>query len=206
MTLTLHHLGQSRSERLIWLLEELNVDYALKRYARDPQSRLAPGELAAVHGLGKAPVIEYDGRVMAESGAIALYLLEAFDPDHRLHPAPGAPERAAFLEWLHAAEGAVFLPFLMNTYLAATGLEDSMLSQYMAAERDKVMAYVEAHLSVHEWFAGGHFTAADIMMGFQLEAAAARGVLSEDSPVQAWLERIRARDAHQRLRKITAED
>lgn len=206
MSLVLHHLGQSRSERLIWLLEELDVAYELKRHARDANTRLAPGALTKLHPMGKAPLIEYDGRVMAESGAIALYLLEAFDPDHRLHPAPGAPERAAFLEWMHAAEGAVFLPFLMNTYLIATGLEDSLLAGYMAGERDKALAYVEAHLSVHDWFAGGHFTAADIMMGFQLEAAEARGALKDDSPVHAWLERIRARDAHARMRKITAED
>lgn len=206
MTLILHHLGQSRSERLIWLLEELNVAYELKRYARDPQTRLAPAELTKLHPLGKAPLIEYDGRVMAESGAIALYLLEAFDPDHRLHPAPGAPERSAFLEWVHASEGAVFLPFLMNTYLTSTGLESSLLAGYMAGERDKVLAYVEAHLAAQDWFAGDHFSAADILMGFQMEAAAARGVLKDDSPVHAWLERIRAREAHQRMRKITAED
>jgi glutathione S-transferase len=206
MTLILHHLGQSRSERLIWLLEELNAAYELKRYARDPQSRLAPAELAKLHPLGKAPLIEYDGRVMAESGAIALYLLEAFDPDHHLHPAPGAPERAAFLEWMHAAEGAVFLPFLMNTYLTATGLEDSLLAGYMAAEREKALSHIEAHLSAHDWFAGDHFTAADIMMGFQLEAAEARGALKDDSPVHAWLECIRARDAHKRMRAITVDD
>lgn len=206
MTLTLHHLGQSRSERLIWLLEELNVDYALKRHARDAQTRLAPAELGKLHPLGKAPLIEYDGRVMAESGAIALYLLEAFDAEHRLHPAPGAPERSQFLEWLHASEGAVFLPFLMNTYLTATGLEDSLLAGYMAAERAKALAFIEAHLSANEWFAGGAFTAADIMMGFQMEAAAARGALGDDSPVHAWLERIRARDGHKRMREITADD
>jgi glutathione S-transferase len=206
MTLTLHHLGQSRSERLIWLLEELNVAYELKRYARDAQTRLAPPELATLQPLGKAPVIEYDGRVMAESGAIALYLLEAFDADHALHPAPGAPERSAFLEWVSAAEGAVFLPFLMNTYLSAMGLQDHPLSQYMGAERAKALAYVEAHLSAHDWFAGPDFTAADIAMGFQLEAAEARGALGEDSPVRPWLERIRARAAHKRMREITAKD
>jgi glutathione S-transferase len=206
MSLILHHLGQSRSERLIWLLEELNVAYELKRHSRDPQTRLAPAELGKLHPLGKAPLIEYDGRVMAESGAIALYLLEAFDPHHRLHPAPGAPDRSTFLEWVHASEGAVFLPFLMNTYLTATGLEDSLLAGYMAGERDKVLAYVEAHLSVNDWFAGDQFTAADILMGFQMEAAAARGVFKDDSPVHAWLARIHAREAHQRMRKITAED
>lgn len=206
MSLILHHLGQSRSERLIWLLEELNVDYELKRYARDAQSRLAPPELAAIHPLGKAPIIEYDGRVMAESGAIALYLLEALDPHHTLYPAPGAPERSAFLEWMNAAEGSVFLPFLMNTYLAATGLEDSLLSQYMAGERAKALSYVEAHLAAHDWFAGDDFTAADIAMGFQLEAAEARGALGDDSPVHDWLTRIRAREAHKRMREITAKD
>jgi glutathione S-transferase len=96
--------------------------------------------------MGKAPLLVHDGQVIAESGAIALYLLEAFDPDFKLHPAPGAPNRAAFFEWLHGAEGSVFLPFLMNTYLAATGLEDSLLSQYMAGEREKALSAIEARL------------------------------------------------------------
>lgn len=206
MSLVLHHLNRSRSERLIWLLEELGVDYELVRHKRDPQVNLAPAELIAIHPMGKAPLLVHDGQVIAESGAIALHLLEVFDKDHRLHPAPGAPNRAVFFEWLHGAEGAVFLPFLMNTYLAATGLEDSLLSQYMGGERAKALGAIEARLDASPYFAGEAFSAADIMMGFQLEAAQARGALAKESPVHAWLERIRARPAHQRMRAITAED
>lgn len=206
MSLVLHHLNRSRSERLIWLLEELGVEYELVRHKRDPQINLAPAELIAIHPMGKAPLLVHDGQVIAESGAIALHLLEAFDKDYRLHPAPGAPIRAAFFEWLHGAEGAVFLPFLMNTYLAATGLEDSLLSQYMGGEREKALGAIEARLDASPYFAGDAFSAADIMMGFQLEAAEERGALPKDSPVHAWLARIRARPAHQRMRAITAED
>ena len=206
MSLTLHHLNRSRSERLIWLLEELGVAYDLVRYKRDPQLNLAPAELTALHPMGKAPLLVHNGQVISESGAIALYLLDHFDPDHRLHPAPGASNRAVFYEWLHGAEGAVFLPFLMNTYLSATGLEDSMLSQYMSGEREKALGAIEACLQARPYFAGEDFSAADVMMGFQLEAADARGALPEGSPVHDWLERVRARPAHKRMRDITAED
>ena len=206
MNLVLHHLNRSRSERLIWLLEELGVEYELVRHKRDPQVNLAPAELIAIHPMGKAPLLIHDGRVIAESGAIALHLLETFDTEHRLHPAPGATDRAIFYEWLHGAEGAVFLPFLMNTYLSATGLEDSLLSQYMSGEREKALGAIEARLEASPYFAGDVFSAADLRRGFQLEAAEARGALPEDSPVHAWLKRVRARPAHQRMRAITGED
>ncbi len=206
MSLQLHHLNRSRSERLIWLLEELGVEYDLVRYKRDPQVNLAPPALGDIHPMGKAPLLVHDGQVIAESGAIALHLLEKFDPEYRLHPAPTAPNRATFFEWLHGAEGAVFLPFLMNTYLSATGLEDSLLSQYMAGEREKALGAIEACLNARPYFSGEDFSAADIMMGFQLEAAEERGGLPKDSPVHGWLERVRARDGHKRMRAITAED
>lgn len=206
MSLVLHHLNRSRSERLIWLLEELGADYELVRHKRDPQVNLAPSDLLALHPMGKAPLLVHEGQVIAESGAIALHLLEMLDPDNRLHPALGASNRAVFFEWLHGAEGAVFLPFLMNTYMTATGLEDSLLSQYMAGEREKALGAIEARLEASPYFAGEDFSAADIMMGFQLEAAAERGTLPENSPVHAWLERVRARDGHKRMRAITAED
>ncbi|XBQ16111.1 MAG: glutathione S-transferase family protein [Oceanicaulis sp.] len=206
MTLTLHHLGQSRSERIIWLLEELQIEYVLERHKRDGQTRLAPDSLARLHPLGKAPLLVHDDRVIAESGAIAMYLLEQFDAAHRVHPDPGQKNRAVFLEWMHAAEGAIFLPFLMNTYLTMTGLEDSILAQYMAGERKKALGAVEAHLADNDWFAGSSFTAADIMMGFQLENADRAGAIDKDSPVKAWLEKIRDRDAYKAMRKVTAED
>lgn len=206
MSLTLHHLTHSRSERIIWLLEELGVEYVLERHARDVQTRLAPESLARLHPMGKAPLLEHDGQVIAESGAIAQHLLETFDGEHRLHPAPGAPERAVFLEWMHAAEGSVFLPFLMNTYLEATGLSDSLLAQYMAGERAKARGAIEAHLTANAYFAGEAFTAADIMMGFQLESADQRGAVDKDSPIKAWLERIKDREAWNAMRRITTSD
>jgi len=206
MTVTLHHLNRSRSERIVWLLEELGVEYVLERHTRDVQTRLAPDSLARLHPLGKAPLLDHDGHVIAESGAIAQHLLETYDTDHQLHPAPGAASRAVFLEWMHAAEGAVFLPFLMNTYLEATGLTDSLLAQYMAGERSKALGAVEAHLAANTYFAGEAFTAADIMMGFQLESAAERGAVDKDSPVTTWLERIQEREAWHAMRRITTAD
>lgn len=207
MTVTLHHLELSRSERIIWLLEELGAPYELVRHKRDPQVRLAPPELLQIHPLGKAPLlVEADGTVIAETGAIAERLLDRFDPEHALRPAPDAADRAAYLEWVYASEGAVFLPFLMSTYVQATGLEDSLLDQYMAGERAKALAHIEAHLTQHDYFAGARFTAADCLMGFQLDAADARGALPDGSPVKAWLDRVRARPAYQAMRKITGAD
>ena len=207
MAVALHHLELSRSERIIWLLEELGAPYELVRHKRDPQTRLAPADLLKVHPLGKAPLlVTEDGAVIAETGAIAQYLLERFDPDFTLQPAPDAPHRGRYLEWMHASEGAVFLPFLMRTYCEATGLTDSLLDQYMAGERAKALAHVEAHLGAHAFFAGEAFTAADCLMGFQLDAADARGVLDAASPVKGWLARVRARPAYQAMRQVTASD
>jgi len=207
MPVTLHHLELSRSERIIWLLEELGAEYELVRHKRDPQTRLASPVLLDIHPLGKAPLMSTEtGQVIAETGAIAQYLLEIHDPEFKLQPAPGTPERGAYLEWMHASEGAIFLPFLMSTYCQATGLEDSLLDQYMGAERAKVLAYLEAHLGENAYFAGDAFTAADCLMGFQLDAADARGVFSDTSPIKAWLGRVRARPAYQAMRAVTTTD
>jgi glutathione S-transferase len=206
MALTLHHLNLSRSERIIWLLEELGADYELVRHSRDPQTMLAPADLLSIHPMGKAPLFVDGDHVIAESGAIALYLLEKFDPDNKLQASPGSANRGAFLEWLQASEGAIFLPFLMNTYLTATSLNDSLLAQWMAGERTKALGVVEARLSQNDFFAGDAFTAADIMMGFQLEALDARVGVADDSPIKGWLNRIRARDGYKAMRTITGAD
>lgn len=207
MPVTLHHLELSRSERIIWLLEELNTSYEIKRYKRDPQVRLAPPELAEKHPLGKAPLLELeDGTVLAETGAIAQYLLDRFDPDHALHPAPDAPGRLKYLEWTHASEGAVFLPFLMSTYCEATGLKDSLLDQFMAGERAKAFAHIEHHLSQNDYFAGEQFSAADCLMGFQLDAISKRGGVKDGSALKAWLDRVQQRDAYKAMRKVTDAD
>ncbi|MEO1038679.1 MAG: glutathione S-transferase [Pseudomonadota bacterium] len=201
MAVTLHHLNQSRSERIIWLLEELGAPYEMVRYERDAATRLAPPQLADIHPLGKAPLLEADGAVIAETGAIAHYLLERFDTDYHLHPKPGDLSRPAFLEWMHAAEGAAFLPFLMNTYLTGTGLTDSLLGAYMQGERAKALSVIEGRLKDNAYFTGEAFSAADCMMGFQLENAARAGMMDDASPVHDWLERIKARPAHAAMRE-----
>ncbi|MEM1313337.1 MAG: glutathione S-transferase family protein [Pseudomonadota bacterium] len=199
MTLVLHHLNASRSQRIVWLLEELGVPYELVRYARDPVTRLAPPELLKVHPLGKAPLLEHDGAVIAETGAIAEHLLAAFDPEHRLHPKPGTPDHARYLEWLHSAEGAPFLPGLFLFYLSAYGLEESPLTAKMREEAAKSSAHVEAHLAAHPYFAGEAFSAADCLMGFQIGNAEARFGLGDAPATADWLARVRARPAHARM-------
>lgn len=207
MPVTLHHLELSRSERIIWLLEELGAPYELVRYKRDPQTRLAPPELLKVHPLGKAPLLaDEGGRIIAETGAIAQYLLETYDPEYTLQPAPGDAKRGQYLEWMHASEGAVFLPFLMSTYCQATGLQDSLLDQYMGAERAKALGYIEAHLGENAYFAGEQFTAADCLMIFQLDAIDSRGGLADTSPVKTWLGRVRERSAYKAMRAVTTTD
>ncbi|PWE18877.1 glutathione S-transferase family protein [Marinicauda salina] len=205
MTLRLHHLNASRSQRIVWLLEELGAEYELVRHERDAQTRLAPPGLLKIHGMGKAPLLEDGEVVVAETGAIAQYLLARHDPDHRLHPRAEELDFPDYLEWMHAAEGAVFLPSLIFVYLDATGLSDSFLAEYMSAERDKAMGVIEARLSEHDYFAGDRFTAADCLMGFQLDNADAAGALAKRPATKAWLERIRVRPAYQRMREIIDE-
>lgn len=194
----LHHLNASRSQRIVWLLEELGVEYALVRYNRDPQTRLAPDSLRDIHPMGKAPLLESDGHVIAESGAIAQYLLEKFDDGHRLHPAPGTPGHALYLEWMHAAEGAPFLPGLFLGYLAMSGLGDHGLGDYLRQEKDKATQCIESHLRDHAYFAGDAFSAADCMMGFQIKLAAEAGNLADGSATLDWFNRVSERPAYHR--------
>lgn len=199
MTLRLHHLNASRSQRLVWLLEELGVPYELARWRRDPVTRLAPPELLEIHPMGKAPLLEHDGAVIAETGAIAEHLLCVFDQEHRLHPRPGSPEHARYLEWLHSAEGAPFLPGLFLFYLSAYGLEESALTAKMREEAAKATAHIESHLAAHPYFAGEGFTAADCLMGFQIGNAEARFGLDGAPATADWLARVRARPAYARM-------
>ncbi len=202
MTLKLHHLEASRSQRLVWLLEELGVPYELARYARDPQTRLAPPELLAVHPLGKAPLLEDDGTTIAETCAIAEYLLARHDPDHKLHPRADSPDFPRYLEWLHSAEGAPFLPGLMVFYLTSSGLGDHPLAARMRAEAARAAAFIESHLAEHPYFAGAQFTAADCLMVFQIRNAATRGGLDDAPATKAWLDRVSQRPAYRRMIEI----
>lgn len=199
MTLKLHHLNASRSQRIVWLLEELGVDHELVHHTRDPETNLAPPALLDIHPMGKSPLLEHADIVIAETGAISEYLLAKFDPDHKLHPKPDSPDFPRFLEWLHAAEGAIFLPGLVGFYLLRSQLQDHPLSAAMAAERDKAMQAIETHLTRYPYFAGETFSAADCLMGFQLVSAELQGQLASLPACAAWLAKVRARPAYQRM-------
>ena len=205
-----HHLNNSRSQRVLWLLEELGVPYEVKRYERDAKTMLAPPELKAIHPLGKSPVITDGDKVIAETGAIVDYIVETYGQG-RLVPATGSPERLRYTYWLHYAEGSAMTPLLLKLVFTALparapglmkGLVKSIAGKAQAGFVDpQIKAHVDywdAELAKSEWFAGGAFTAADIMMSFPLEAGAARGGAGTRPHVKAFLEKIHARPAYQR--------
>lgn len=196
MALKLHHLNASRSQRIVWLLLELGVPHEIVHHTRNETTRLAPPVLKTIHPLGKSPLLEHDGIVIAETGAIAEYLLAKFDTGHALHPKPDSADFPRYLEWVHAAEGAVFLPGLLALYTGMAGLNDGPVAQMIAAEREKVAAHIETHLSQHAYFAGEAFTAADCLMGFQIIMTNAQGGLANRPATKAWLDRVTARPAY----------
>ena len=208
--LIVHHLNNSRSQRVLWLLEELGVAYDIVRYQREPDMR-APAELRAIHPLGKSPVITDNGNTIAESGAIAEYLIETYG-NGRLIPAPKTPERLRYTYWLHYAEGSAMPPLFLKLLFTlmpkrAPALlrplvrkaSNQAMTAFVNPQLKLHMGFWESELSKSEWFAGDAFTAADIQMSFPLEAAAARGGLDHGHPkATAFLERIHARPAYQR--------
>jgi glutathione S-transferase len=205
-----HHLNNSRSQRILWMLEELGVPYEVKRYQREP-SMQAPASLRAVHPLGKSPVITDGPRTLAESGAILEYLADTHG-NGRLRPAPGTPERIDYTYFLHYAEGSLMplllmklifsripsrLPFFMKPVgrAIAKGANTTLLDPQIGSH----FMFLEGELGKREWFAGADFTAADIQMSFPLEAAAARAPLVRQMPkLSAFLDRIQARPAYKR--------
>ncbi|MBY0566347.1 MAG: glutathione S-transferase [Hyphomonadaceae bacterium] len=191
MTIIVHHLEESRSQRVLWLLEELGVDYEVKRYARNAQTRLAPPELKAIHPLGKSPVLERDGKIFAESGAIVEYFAES-EGGGKLSVAPGDPDRAAYLYWLHFAEGSAMLPLLLKLYVGMLGEAGAPLMQMrVEPEIDNHLAHANASLGGNNHFVANRFTAADIEMSFVLDAAGSRGGL------ERYPNLVRARAANQ---------
>ena len=204
MTIIVHHLENSRSQRVLWMLEELGMPYTVKRYERDRRTMLAPPELRRVNPLGKSPVIEDDEdnaagapRVIAETGAIVEYLVDKADGEL------GAPSRReealAYRFWLHYAEGSMMPPLLLKLVLGRIPLMGKPAAKKIQPMIDRHLDYVESQLASRPWFAGEGFTAADVMMSFPLEAARSRAGLDGGRPATiAWLERIHARPAYQR--------
>ena len=211
MTLTLHHLATSRSTRILWLLEELQLPYELKVYQRDKATRLAPPELKKIHPLGKSPVIE-DGAVkVAETGAIVEYLLDTYGQG-RLRPAAGTEDGRRFTYWLHYAEGSAMPPLLLKLVFSmlprrapallkpiVNGVANKAITSFVDPQLRTHVGFWEDELGRSEWFAGDLFTAADIMMSFPVEAGADRAFDAETKPrLKAFLNRIHARPAYQR--------
>ncbi|HEX9852393.1 MAG TPA: glutathione S-transferase [Woeseiaceae bacterium] len=210
--LTLHHLENSRSQRILWLLEELGVDYRLKPCKRDPVTSLAPPELQAIHPLGKSPIITDGDTTVAESGAIIEYLVGKYD-NGRLRPAEGTPERLAWTYWLHYAEGS-FMPLMIVSLIMnriesapmpffakpiAKGITGKVRSNYLEPNVKRNLEFMEAALGKSTWFCGNTMTAADMQMSFAVEAAEVRTDLKSHYPkLLRFLQRIRALPAYQR--------
>ena len=210
--ITVHHLDNSRSLRILWLLEELGLSYDIVAYQRDPQTLRAPAALRQIHPLGKAPVVVDDGQVLAESGAIIETMIERHGAG-RLAPAAGTPEQLRYRYWLHYGEGSAMPPLLLT--LVFNRIEAAPMpffakpivrsvvakarSGFIQPQLDSHLDYMEAELGKSRWFAGADFSGADIQMSFPLEAAAARGGLNASRPrLMAFLDRIHDRPAYQR--------
>ena len=214
--ITLHHLNNSPSQRVLWLLEELGLPYEIKHYQRDAKTMLAPPELRAVHPLGKSPVITDDDVTVAESGAIVEYLIDLYGQG-RFKPAIGTPERLRYTYWLHYAEGSLMPPLLLKLVFdevekapmpffikpIAKAISGKVKSAFITPQITQHLDYLEGELGKSVWFAGTEFTGADIQMSFALEAAEARAGLNDSRPhLMAWLKRIHARPAYKQALKV----
>lgn len=210
--ITVHHLNNSRSQRVLWLLEELGVPYELKKYERDPKTMLAPPALLQIHPLGKSPVITDGKLTLAESGAIIEYLVDRYGHGC-LIPAAGTPERLRYIYWLHFAEGSAMPPLLLKLIFdripetpmpffvkpVARGISKKVLAMLVEPNLKRQLDFMEAELCQSEWFAGDDFSAADIQMSFPLEAASQRAVLDTSRPkLMAFLKRIHVRPAYRK--------
>jgi glutathione S-transferase len=210
--IVVHHLNNSRSQRVLWLLEELGVPYEIQRYQRDARTMLAPPELKKVHPLGKSPVITDDGRTIAESGLILEYLVERHGGG-KLAPPAGSEEHLRYRYWMHYAEGSAMPPLLLKLVFdriesgptpflirpIARAIARQVKQTFITPQLQLHLDYLESELGRSEWFVGNEFTAADIQLSFPLEAAAMRGGLDQSRPrLYAFLQKIHARPAYRK--------
>jgi glutathione S-transferase len=210
--IVVHHLNNSRSQRVLWLLEELSLAYEIQRYQRDAKTMLAPPELKKVHPLGKSPVITDDGRTIAESGLIIEYIVDVHG-DGKLAPPPGTDDRLRYKYWLHYAEGSAMPPLLLKLVFdrvesgpmpcfikpVAKAIARQVKQSFISPQINLHLDYLEAQLAHSDWFVGNEFSAADIQLSFPLEAAALRGGLDASRPrLHGFLQRIHARPAYRR--------
>jgi glutathione S-transferase len=194
--IVVHHLNESRSQRILWLLEELGLPYEIKSYQRDRATRLAPPELAAVHPLGKSPVITDGEAVVHESGAIVDYIVRRRGGG-RLQPDPASADYDAYVQWLHYAEGSAMLPLMLKLYVGRLGEAGAPLQPRIESEIANHLGYLDASLAGRSWLLGETFSAADIQMSFVGEVAGAHGVRAPYPNLDAWVRRLHARPAYQ---------
>lgn len=213
--IVVHHLENSRSLRILWMLEELGLDYEVKHYARNKKTQLAPPELLEMHPLGKSPVLEDNGVVVAETGAILEYLLAQYDKEGAFKPAdPLSKEGMSYSYWLHSCEGSL-MPFLVMTKVfqsikqapmpffikpVAKAIASKVEKSYIAPSLKRHFEYIESILCHQDWFAGEQFSAADVQMSFPLEAAS-KSMAGQYPYIESWLERIHTRPAWQAAHK-----
>jgi glutathione S-transferase len=209
--LVVHHLNNSRSQRVLWILEELGVEYEVRRYERDRATMLAPPELRAVHPLGKSPIVTDGALTLAESGAILEYLVERYGSG-RFVPPPGTPERSRYTYWMHYAEGSAMPPLLLKLVASRIGaskvpffvkpvtrkIAEKLQADFIDPQLNLHFGYIADQLGATGWFAGNDFTAADVQMSFPLEAGAKRAAAAKHPNILAFLERIHARPAYRR--------
>ncbi|SIO19287.1 glutathione S-transferase [Parasphingorhabdus marina DSM 22363] len=195
--ITLHHLEYSRSTRIIWLLEELGVEYEMVRHQRHPETMRAQADLAAIHPLAKAPTAIIDGNLMMESGAIIEYILEQYG-EGKLAPAPGSNDRAEFLEWLHFAEGTLANPVIVQMLAPRFGGLGEGYAPFVEGEVVKLLDYVEHHLDNREYIVGDSFSGADINIMYVIELAMAAGMLANRPACADYGKRMMARDGYRK--------
>jgi len=191
-----HHLNNSRSQRVLWLLEEIGLDYEIVPYRRDPKTLLAPASLKNIHPLGKSPVIDDQGRIMAETGAIVDYLVTRYGPG--LAPAPGSELHWRYITWLHYAEGSVMPPLLLKLVLTKMGPLGWPALGFVNRQIALHLDFLESQLAASDWFTSDAFSAADIMLSFALEVGRARGGLGARPRLEDFLQRAQQRPGFRR--------
>jgi len=201
----LHHLNQSRSLRILWLLEELGEPYEIVSHQRDANTHLAPDSLKAVHPLGKSPVIEMDGQIYSESGAITELLIERFAPD-RLRPATDSTDYGHYLEWIDFAESSLMLPLMLELFTKKAGIDDNeFLNGYIEIEKTRLFKYLDASLDGKSFIVGNQLSGADFMLSFDMIILAQRQKLDDYPHIKQYAESLSGLESYQRAMRLEAE-
>ncbi len=200
----LHHLNKSRSKRIIWLLEELGVDYDIVAYQRNPETFLAPDTLKEIHPLGKAPVIEDNGKVITESGAITDYLIKTYGKGKYM-PDPQADSYINYQQWLHFAESSAMVPFLLKLFITKDGCKTNFISTYADNEIAKILSYVNQQLTGKQYLVDDTLTGADFMMSFIVEKVAASGMMPHFAEIARYFQQLKSHASYHVANELEAK-